>query len=193
MAKPGRPVLLNFATERRAETSSAVMFRARQYTEWFQLLRYRQQGNGSCTCWCCIQSVKGSGNKQGTPRRIFCEQTGQMEENCFINPDNPNNRLSAKILGRLYVLDGKAKSGRRCKASNSNGDSSGRPIIVGATMAESTMNNAERTNSTPPDDTRSYADNAATAHWFQISSVFIPETPSRVSLAQCCWRTMRLW
>lgn len=35
----------------------------------------------------------------------FCNRRGHVESTCFLNPDNPNNKLSSKMKERMMVTD----------------------------------------------------------------------------------------
>lgn len=85
------------------------------------------------------------------------------------------------------MSDGKVKAGKPGKSSNNNENSSGRPVIIGATMEKSTVTNVELPKFTLKNSTRSYADSVAPAHWFHTKSVFIRET-----LVPCEPRTVLL-
>lgn len=53
--------------------------------------------------------VMGFRKSEGNNRQeecSFCDRIGHKEPNCFLNPDNQNNRLSAKL--EQCILSGKA-------------------------------------------------------------------------------------
>lgn len=102
----------------------------------------------------------------------FCGKHGHVESRCHLNPDNPDNRLPAKVLARIDVKGPKSSTRKTRK-------SAGKVEIAGTIIEETTVN--------PPSDHRSYADSGATAHCFHDASSFIQGT-----LRSCTPRTIIL-
>jgi hypothetical protein len=54
-------------------------------------------------------------SRRGTTACEFCDKPGRKNGNCFFNPDNPANKLSAKMLERFLVAQGETPSARKDK------------------------------------------------------------------------------
>lgn len=105
-----------------------------------------------------LKSMKNNGNTRY--HCSFCDRAGHSAERCFINPDNPNNRLDPK--GRALLMT-------RVKRKTSATDNSEKKVeIAGAILQKSTIS--------PPKDHKSYADSGATGHFFNSKASFIPGT-----------------
>lgn len=93
----------------------------------------------------------------------FCEQEGHTEDKCFQNPENPNNKLSAKAR-KLYVsvVFKHKQDGKKPKAE-----------FAGAVIA---FNNESvfKTTIVPPKLDGSFADSGATAQCFHSMACFMP-------------------
>lgn len=109
----------------------------------------------------------------------FCDKDGHTEDRCYLNPDNPNNKLPPKVR---QMLSKSSKKGTATAAigTTAKGTSNGpRLEITGATV--------ERTTIQPPDDHNTYADSGATVHCFHSNMCFVPG-----SLIACDTRTVML-
>ena len=117
----------------------------------------------------------------------FCDAHGHTEDRCYLNPANPNNRLTPKVrqmfaaqvkkVGSAAVVESGKKGSSH--GSNNGSGNKGKHEIAGATV--------EKTTISPPRDHRSYADSGATVHCFHAESVFVPG-----SLRPCGERTVLL-
>jgi len=88
----------------------------------------------------------------------FCDKSGHTEDRCYINPDNPDNKLSQKARDR-FTSSGHRKGG--------TGRGSGKKVeLAGAAV--------QKTSVLPPKDNRSYADSGATGHFFHCEDLFVP-------------------
>lgn len=109
----------------------------------------------------------------------FCDKDGHTEERCYLNPENPDNKLPPKVRQLLAAQE------KKCASSSSSGkldkgtSRKGKMEIAGAAV--------EKTTITPANDMRSYADSGATVHCFHSKSAFVPG-----SLQKCGARTVML-
>jgi len=106
----------------------------------------------------------------------FCERRGHTEDRCFLNPDNPNNKLTPKMKAVMSNKGSKPTSGDS-KLSGGNGK---RKVELAGSFMEKTTVNA-------PKDYRTYADSGATSHCFFNEKVFVPG-----SLESCDDRTIEM-
>jgi hypothetical protein len=53
--------------------------------------------------------------RRGTTVCEFCDKPGHELGNCFFNPNNPANKLPAKMLERFFVAQGETPSASRDK------------------------------------------------------------------------------
>lgn len=89
----------------------------------------------------------------------FCDKSGHIMEQCFLNPDNPNNRLTTKMKEAMSIITTvRTSSGSKSKS---------KVEIVGSTV--------ESTSVQPASDQRTYADSAATSHCFHSRNSFVYE------------------
>lgn len=101
-----------------------------------------------------LKSSMGSKSSYST-KCDFCERRGHTEERCFLNPDNPNNKLSSKMKAAMSNKGSKPISGNS-KLSGGNGKPK---VELAGSLVEKTTVNA-------PKDYRTYADSGATSHCF---------------------------
>ena len=80
----------------------------------------------------------------------LCNKSGHTIEQCFFNPDNPNNRLTQKMR--------KAMSTNKNVRSSSGSSSKSKIELAGSIL--------ESISVQPSSDRRTYADSAATSHCF---------------------------
>lgn len=104
-----------------------------------------------------LKSVK-SGNSKIQLHCNFCDKSGHTEDRCYLNPDNPNNKLPPKVCDRFISNASKKESGNAGHGKNVE--------IAGTLLQKATV--------LPPRDNRSYADSGATAHFFHSQSLFVP-------------------
>lgn len=99
----------------------------------------------------------------------FCHRRGHTEDNCYLNPDNPNNKLSPKMKERMMVTDTSKKKSigdtRKGKISDQKVE------LAGVTLCTNTQESFERTTVSPPNDLRTYYDSGATSHVFNSETV----------------------
>jgi len=120
-----------------------------------------------------LKSIKSERpNKNSSHHCTFCDRSGHTEDRCFMNPDNPNNKLTPKMLELMT-------SGSKKSAPTSAKGKSGKVEFAGASV--------EKTTIVPPNDLRSYADSGATVHCFHSEAAFVPG-----SLELCETRTVLL-
>lgn len=122
-----------------------------------------------------LGSLSGT-NGNGTPPVCdFCNRPGHNESRCYLNPDNPNNRLTSKMKERMMVSrDTKPnKKGTQAVRKKEDADKEELAGIVRCTTA-SDGNNMEQTTINPPKDHRTYHDSGATSHVFHSKESFVP-------------------
>ena len=117
-----------------------------------------------------------NGNEKSGYHCDFCDKSGHTQDRCFLNPDNPNNKLPPKVRQLFSAQTKKADAGG---ASGKGSAKSNKMEIAGAMV--------EKTTISPPCDLRSYADSGATVHCFHSDLAFVPG-----SLEPCETRTVML-
>lgn len=114
-----------------------------------------------------------SKNSDTNSKRDFCDRPGHNMNNCFINPNNPDNRLPSKILEVVNESKGKLESLAELEQKNS-------PVKFSGCVTDST-------SVSPSNHLRTYADSGASTHIFQAKNAFVSE-----SLKSCDHRTVCL-
>ena len=108
-----------------------------------------------------------SGNKSERPKCSFCGRLGHHAESCFVNPDNPKNRLPKTLIDSF-------NASKNSSTSTSKTEQSKNAIEFAGCVTD-------RTTITPPDDLQTYADSGATIHIFHSPSAFVPGSLKRCS------------
>lgn len=109
----------------------------------------------------------------------FCGKNGHIEDRCFMNPQNPNNKLTSKMLAAMKST----KSANKMSSTNNlnhqkgNNNNNSKVELAGSVV--------EKTTIEPPKDSRTYADSGATIHCFFDKNSFVPG-----SLVPCGERTV---
>lgn len=101
----------------------------------------------------------------------FCGKNGHTENKCFLNPENPNNKLTPKMLAAMSSNNSGEKK-KSLKDKNKN-----KVELAGSVV--------EKTTITPPKDLKTYADSGATIHCFYDKTLF-----TAGSLVNCDERTI---
>lgn len=105
----------------------------------------------------------------------FCNRRGHVESSCFLNPDNPNNRLTPKMRERMLISDDSRGNSSGGNPSQKKG--SGKKIelagIIFCTSSAVNKIKEECTTVQPPKDHRTYYDSGATTHVFYSEQFFI--------------------
>lgn len=104
----------------------------------------------------------------------FCHCRGHTEDDCYVNPDNPNNKLSPRMKERMMVADTSRKNSIRDALKGKGSDN--KVELAGVTLCTITYENVERTTVNPPEDLGTYYDSGATSHVFHSMNVFEPGT-----------------
>ena len=115
----------------------------------------------------------------------FCERRGHNASNCFLNPDNPNNKLSGQMKERMMVANASKSSKKSSQGGRSKGSCS-KPELIGMVQC-SYDKKMERTTINPPKDDRTYHDSGATSHVYHTEDAFVPG-----SITECEPRTVLL-
>ena len=105
----------------------------------------------------------------------FCDKSGHTEDRCWLNPDNPNNKIPAKLQQR-FSSKANAVVTNSSSAKGTGSKKSTKVEIVGATILMSNQNivDVDKTTVLPPKDHRTYNDSGATCHCFHCESYFVP-------------------
>lgn len=115
-----------------------------------------------------LKSVKNNRNSSKI-HCDFCDRDGHTAERCWLNPENPNNKLPQKTKQLFAVQAVKSESdGSASGVSNKSSKKKGKVELLSATV--------EKTTLSPPDGDLSYADSGATAHCFHSKSSLVPGT-----------------
>ena len=115
----------------------------------------------------------------------FCTKHGHIESQCYLNPENPNNRLPAKMKERMMMADCLNRNNNNKRESASKGRET-KTELAGIILFGKALK-VERTTLNPPKDFRTYYDSGATSHVFHSEDAFIPG-----SLHECDPRTVLL-
>jgi hypothetical protein len=62
-----------------------------------------------------LAALRKMESRRGTTVCEFCDKPGHELGNCFFNPDNPANKMSAKMLERFIVAQGETPSASKDK------------------------------------------------------------------------------
>ena len=142
-------------------------------------------GNAARAIAAALRSVKSDRQSTDNGHHCdFCDRPGHTDDRCYLNPENPNNKLPPKVR---QIMLSKSKVGKAAtvdvekRGSVTNGKS--RKVEIAGYVAAS----VEKTTVDPPRDLCSYADSGATVHCFHSESVFVPG-----SLTECDTRTILL-
>ncbi len=108
-------------------------------------------------------------DENGYDRCGCCGKKSHVEDACYLNPDNPDNRLPAKVLDQI--------KGRRSKG-NSEESTNGRKVEIVCAIVEKVF-------IAPRKDRRTYADRGAKVHCFHNKSVFVPESLKNDNACRC--------
>lgn len=131
-----------------------------------------------------LGNLKG-GNSNEKKDCDFCNRRGHTEANCFLNPDNPNNKLTPKMKERMMVSDDTKSRKKPSQGVCANGGGS-KVEIAGMAQCEYEKN-IERTTVNAPKDCRTYHDSGATSHVFHSDDAFVTG-----SIVECEPRTVLL-
>ena len=132
-----------------------------------------------------IQSRSGGKSRQSSVICDFCEKPGHTEPKCFMNPDNPNNKLPSRMKERMMISASAGGSGGSGSSSKSGRRGGGtKKVEFAGAIISSTV---EKTTILPPKDHNTYHDSGATSHVFHSESAFVPG-----SLRECAERTVIL-
>lgn len=125
--------------------------------------------------------MQGSQSHNQKLKCDFCERSGHTSDKCFLNPENPNNRLAPALEKALSSKSPNAskKSGATSSGSQSGKEDKSKFEFVGSIMESTTVD--------PPSDARTYADSGTTVHCFHSIHSFVPD-----SLMHCARRTVTL-
>ena len=115
----------------------------------------------------------------------FCGRQGHSEQTCFMNPDNPNNKLTPKMKERMMLASNVSglDDGDKPSKGKSKSGSNRKVELAGGIINRTT----DRTTILPPLDNHTYHDIGATSHVFHSAISFIPGW-----LRQCTERTVLL-
>lgn len=122
-----------------------------------------------------LKSSMGSKSSDST-KCDFCGRRGHTEERCFLNPDNPNNKLTPKMKA---VMSNKGSNPTSGNPKMSGGNGKPKVELAGSLVEKTTVN--------APKDYRTYADSGATTHCFFNERVFVPN-----SIVSCDDRTIEM-
>jgi len=132
-----------------------------------------------------LDNLKGGSRNGNSDTCDFCERRGHTASNCFLNPDNPNNKLSPKMKERMMVTNDTKPKKKASQGGRSKGEG-GKVEVVGMVQHRKDKN-VERTTINPPKDDRTYHDSGATSHVYHTEDAFVPG-----SLVGCEPRTVLL-
>lgn len=114
-----------------------------------------------------LRSTKfGSSDTNNNYHREFCDKDGYTEDRCWLNPDNPNNKLPAKVRQRF------ASQPKTAAVVNDTSKSSKKSGKSKVEIAGAVDDLVHKTNITPPKHEGSYADSGATCHRFYYVAAF---------------------
>ena len=111
-------------------------------------------------------------NKNGRSNIIcdFCERRGHTEDKCFLNPDNPENKLSSRMKDRMMMAAGsRTRKGSNTVSSNMK-ETSPKLELAGTVVSKS----VNYTKVVHPKDNKTYLDSGATSHVFHSKDSFVP-------------------
>ena len=116
----------------------------------------------------------------------FCNKNGHTESYCYLNPDNPNNRLSSRMKERMMIAAGPKKT--KGSGSESTKRVKDKKVELAGAVLCSNVEDTEVTTVRPPKDHCTYYDSGATTHVFYSEEAFVPGSiahcaPKRVLLA----------
>jgi hypothetical protein len=117
------------------------------------------------------------GSRRGTTVCEFCDKPGHENENCFFNPDNPTNKLPAKMLERFMVGQGEIPSAGKDKKPGHCYPRPSLHALLGGPQRHSPASRRRFANYS------SFLDSGATAHVFHSRGSFVPR--SLVSREPC--------
>lgn len=115
-----------------------------------------------------LKSVKSSGTRANNQHGNFCDKVGLTANRCFLNPENPNNRLPEKVR---RLVSHKSRSSMENVAAASSRPRNNEQKSSDFKIVDRT---AESNYLIPTDGQGIYADNGATAHCFHSKSSFVP-------------------
>lgn len=107
-----------------------------------------------------FKSLKLDRASNGKHHCNLCDKDGHTGDRCFLNPENPNNKLPPKVR-QLFTAQSKVSSAN-CSGKKSKVE------IAGAMITKTTI--------CPPQNMASYADSGATVHCFHSENVFVAGT-----------------
>lgn len=124
-----------------------------------------------------LDNLKAENKNDQFGKCEFCNRRGHTEPTCFLNPDNPNNRLPPRMRERM-MMTCDTKSKKKQTHAGRSGNDSAKLEIVG--MVQSNTRKTEHTTVTPPKDDRTYHDSGATSHVYHSEDAFVTG-----SIAEC--------
>lgn len=111
-----------------------------------------------------------------TSKCEFCGRKGHTEDRCFLNPENPNNKLTPKMKAAMASKEKKGSTNDN-NSKDSAKNNKHKVELAGSVVEKMTID--------PPKDFRTYADSGATIHCFFNREAFVPGT-----LTSCSERTV---